>query len=269
MTVGAALHEQDTLTGRVAAVQRAIAVMRHALDRPLQLADIASSGGYSPFHFHRIFREITSLTPGRFLTALRIEEARRLLAGSPMTVGEIGVRVGCASLGTFTTQFTRLVGLPPARFRTLVRSLGDRAVGERPIRPGGAPGLGTAVIPFPAPPAGSLLLGRVFVAGNLDERPGMCVLSDEPVGVRLAVPAPPADSAVFLAVIPGSLRMVDLLAGEAPDGCIGAVRLSLRRVMRVPARVQVSLRRGRPTDPPVLAVSSVRWLIRPECSARQ
>jgi AraC-like DNA-binding protein len=73
---------------------------------------------YSRYHFVRSFRAEVGITPGRFVTQVRLEAARRLLvSGPPMTVAELCRRVGYNSPGSFTTMFHARFGLPPALYR--------------------------------------------------------------------------------------------------------------------------------------------------------
>jgi len=66
-----------------------------------------------------VFRQMTGVSPCRFLTALRLDAAKRLLSDSEMRIIDICFAVGYNSLGSFTTQFTQLVGLSPGRYRRL------------------------------------------------------------------------------------------------------------------------------------------------------
>src|SRR4051812_14197733 len=102
--------------------------MRDRLAQPQPLRTLADAAAFSPFYFHQMFREITAVTPARFLAALRMAEARRLLLHSNLPVRQVGARVGYASPGTFSAQFARLTGTPPARFRAQARALGDARV---------------------------------------------------------------------------------------------------------------------------------------------
>jgi len=110
----------EVRTEHTEAVRRAIASMRESLAQPVHLADHAAAGMYSRFHFHRVFRDITGATPARYLAALRMHRAKELLAFSDHTVTSISSMVGYESLGTFTTQFGRLVGVTPGRLRRLI-----------------------------------------------------------------------------------------------------------------------------------------------------
>lgn len=110
---------------RSTAVARAIGRMNERLDESHELHDIAQTVFMSPFHFHRIFRTTCGTSPGRFLTALRMARAKRLLIETSITSTEVGLKVGYSSFGTFTTTFTKLVGLPPGKFRACVRPIAD------------------------------------------------------------------------------------------------------------------------------------------------
>ena len=110
-----------TAEAHVRAVRRVIAVMRerHAESLSLkQLSDVAIS---SPFHFNRVFREVTGLPPGRFLAAIRMQVAKQLLLTTRRSVTNICFSVGYSSLGTFTAHFAQYVGASPSRFRRLIR----------------------------------------------------------------------------------------------------------------------------------------------------
>ncbi|WP_245950527.1 helix-turn-helix transcriptional regulator [Saccharothrix carnea] len=86
---------------------------------PLSLADMADTAILSKFYFSRVFRTLTGTSPGRFLTAIRLTKAKQLLLETSLSVTEISYMVGYNSLGTFTSRFTRSVGMPPARYRAL------------------------------------------------------------------------------------------------------------------------------------------------------
>jgi AraC family transcriptional regulator len=99
------------------AVERAIDCMWERYSEPLSLTDIAGSALLSRFHFSRIFREVTGISPGRFLAAVRIYHAKQMLLSTDIKIEEITYAVGYNSLGSFTTRFTASAGIPPGRFR--------------------------------------------------------------------------------------------------------------------------------------------------------
>jgi AraC-like DNA-binding protein len=104
-----------------AAVERAIDRMWSHYHEPLSLTDMADTAILSKFYFSRVFRSLTGTSPGRFLTAIRLTKAKDLLLATSLSVTEISYMVGYNSLGTFTSRFTRSVGLSPARYRALSR----------------------------------------------------------------------------------------------------------------------------------------------------
>jgi AraC-like DNA-binding protein len=93
--------------------------MRERYDEPLSLAELAAAAFLSPFHFARTFRRVAGVSPGRYLAAIRFYEAKRLLLTTDQTVADISCRVGYSSVGTFTTRFTRYVGVSPNRYRQM------------------------------------------------------------------------------------------------------------------------------------------------------
>jgi len=111
----AARHE--TLAAHTQAVERVIQVMHTHLHEVLTLEDLASVAYLSPSHFTRVFRRLIGIPPGEFLLALRFQAARRLLLTTPLSVTDICFEVGYTSIGSFTSRFTHLVGLPPRLLR--------------------------------------------------------------------------------------------------------------------------------------------------------
>jgi AraC-like DNA-binding protein len=99
------------------AVRRAIDAMHQRYHEPITLTELAAEVFVSPFHFSRLFAKVTGVTPGRYLTAVRMFEAKRLLLTSELTVSDIVCTVGYSSVGTFTSRFTRSVGMSPSQYR--------------------------------------------------------------------------------------------------------------------------------------------------------
>lgn len=99
------------------AVDRAVSCIWQRYGEPLSLTDIAQSALLSRFHFARLFKEQTGVSPGQFLAAVRIYQAKRMLVVSTMNVAGVSAAVGYGSLGSFTSHFTDSVGISPSRFR--------------------------------------------------------------------------------------------------------------------------------------------------------
>lgn len=101
------------------AVERVIATMWDRYHEPLSLADMADTAIFSRFYFSRVFRNVTGTSPGRFLTAIRLYKAKNLLLQTSASVTEVSYLVGYNSPGTFSSRFTRSVGMSPGQFRDL------------------------------------------------------------------------------------------------------------------------------------------------------
>ncbi|MGW1764059.1 helix-turn-helix domain-containing protein [Streptomyces sp. NPDC002073] len=99
------------------AVRRVIGFMHVNLGQDLTIDDMARTAMFSKFHFTRIFRDATGTSPGRFLSALRIQEAKRLLTHTDFSVADISSQVGYSSVGTFSSRFKACVGLSPSAYR--------------------------------------------------------------------------------------------------------------------------------------------------------
>lgn len=96
----------------------------------LDATDLADHAGYSPFHFSRMFAAHAGIGPGQYLTALRIDTAKRLLLSGRDPVIDIASAVGFDSLSSFGRRFRSTVGVAPAQLRHLAER-----IGERPPRP--------------------------------------------------------------------------------------------------------------------------------------
>jgi len=90
---------------------------------PLGLEALAARSDLSPFHFLREFRRAFGTTPGAYLTRVRIERARDLLARGETSVTDACFEVGYASLGSFSAMFARQVGCAPGEYRRRVRRM--------------------------------------------------------------------------------------------------------------------------------------------------
>ncbi|MCB5178572.1 helix-turn-helix transcriptional regulator [Streptomyces antimicrobicus] len=106
--------------------------VRDRIDReyaqPLNVEALARDVNMSAGHLSRQFRAAYGESPYAYLMTRRIERATALLRRGDLSVTEVCFAVGCASLGTFTTRFTELVGMPPGAFRRqAAQATADRA----------------------------------------------------------------------------------------------------------------------------------------------
>jgi AraC family transcriptional regulator len=114
------------------AVERVIRAMRDNLGEVITIDDMARTAMFSKFHFTRIFQRVTGISPGRFLSALRLQEAKRLLLTSSMTVADISHVVGYNSIGTFSSRFRASVGVSPTEYRQYRGYVSPLDGGEEP-----------------------------------------------------------------------------------------------------------------------------------------
>jgi AraC-like DNA-binding protein len=95
--------------------------VRDRIDReyaqPLDVEALARGAHMSAGHLSREFRQAYGESPYAYLMTRRIERAMALLRRGDLSVTEVCFAVGCASLGTFTTRFTELVGMSPGAYR--------------------------------------------------------------------------------------------------------------------------------------------------------
>jgi AraC-like DNA-binding protein len=114
------------VTSRPAAAQRLsdLALLRRVRDRidreyaqPLDVEALARDAHMSSGHLSRQFRLAYGEPPYAYLMTRRVERAMALLRRGDLSVTEVCFAVGCASLGTFSTRFTELVGVPPSTYQ--------------------------------------------------------------------------------------------------------------------------------------------------------
>jgi transcriptional regulator GlxA family with amidase domain len=148
------------VTSRAASDQhlRDLALLRRVRDRidreyaqPLDVEALARGVNVSAGHLSREFRLAYGESPYAYLMTRRLERAMALLRRGDLSVTEVCFAVGCASLGTFSTRFTELVGVPPSTYR---RQQAQATAGmpacvsrqvTRPVRNREAPAIGPHV----------------------------------------------------------------------------------------------------------------------------
>ncbi len=236
------------------AVERVIAAMRQREAGTLCLRTMAEMANLSPYHFARTFRNVTGIPPGEFLTAVRLERAKRLLLSTDLGVAEVCFEVGYESVGTFATRFKGLVGLPPGRMRRLPEELHAvlaRASGEAwssPLSPAEAgvtfqvrgPGL-----------AGCMIFAGLFLTAIPQGRPVAGTVLGAPGSYRL-YPVPDGRYHLMAAALPRSEDPWKLLLPGDALRVGRARRAVVVRSGRTYGVADVALRLTRSTDPPVL-----------------
>jgi len=233
------------------AVERVIATMHDNLGEQITIDDMARVAMFSKFHFSRIFQRVTGVSPGRFLSALRLERAKELLTSTSFNVSDISLRVGYTSVGTFSSRFTRSVGLSPTTYRRL-RGVAPQIRPETGLDPTRATGVVRGTVTPADPDRPGLTFIGLFPERIPEARPVSCTVLAEP-GQFLLDRVPP-----------GSWYLLAHSVGESPEQAGEAV--SLRGVGLAAATVgplhvghsaiienaDLTLRPMRSLDPPVL-----------------
>ncbi len=244
------------------AVKQAILSMRERYYEPITLHEIAAEVFVSPFHFSRIFARDTGVTPGRYLTSVRMFEAKRMLLNSSLTVSDIVCSVGYSSVGTFTTRFTEAVGMTPTQYRSPeveelliavapefhrlpslqeLRSVGKSCVGVRPA-------------------IGGSIVGSVDVPGELAPADVLIGVFDNRIPQRgpIAFTALPHSSGGDMAInnVPEGDWWVIAVAEPAAAGAhaprifLGDLRQPVSVTAGHVSRITLQMREVGPTDPP-------------------
>ena len=86
---------------------------------PLDVEALARGVHMSAGHLSRQFKAAYGESPYSYLMTRRIERAMALLRRGDRSVTDVCFDVGCSSLGTFSTRFSELVGMPPSEYRAL------------------------------------------------------------------------------------------------------------------------------------------------------
>jgi AraC-like DNA-binding protein len=114
----------SAMTAAVTQHLRDLARLRRVRDRidreyarPLDVEALARGAHMSAGHLSRQFRLAYGESPYSYLMTRRIERAMALLRRGDLSVTEVCYAVGCSSLGTFSTRFSELVGVPPSVYR--------------------------------------------------------------------------------------------------------------------------------------------------------
>lgn len=108
---------QETIKQHKAAIKSVIDYMKANLSEPYSQQKMANVACYNQWHYPRVFREITGMSPRNYLRTLRMNEACRLLVTTSLGIGVIGNQIGYNSLGTFSLTFTKHMGMSPTDYR--------------------------------------------------------------------------------------------------------------------------------------------------------
>ena len=100
-----------------ARLDRVTAYIENNLHRELRLTELGAVARMSPYHFARLFKTATGVSPHRFVVLRRIDAAAAMLTSSTSSIGAIGRAVGFRTPSQFATIFRRMTGLTPTAYR--------------------------------------------------------------------------------------------------------------------------------------------------------
>lgn len=257
-----------TMTSYYEAVQRVIRAMHEQLDEPLSLRTMARIAFVSPYHFNRVFRQITGIPPCQYLYALRLEAAKRMLVTTDLKVIEVCYAVGYNSLGTFTRRFTDLVGTSPTRLRSMAQSSIDSlanlaAYSSDLLREQASLSL-AGVVSAPEGFQGLIFIG-LFTRAIPQGAPVACTILDRP-GPYCMPQVPDGSFYLFTAARSLSEDAKELFCYES--ALRGGGQLITIRQGVIRGSTDISLRRPAPSDPPIL-VAFPTLLTEPDLTMKQ
>lgn len=102
---------------RIAAIEMARGYINENFAKDISLQEIAASCFISTFHFCRLFKKITSFSPGRYLQDIRLKHAALLLKNTAMPVTDIAWASGFNSTAYFATSFRQQYKMNPVQYR--------------------------------------------------------------------------------------------------------------------------------------------------------
>lgn len=101
------------------AVEKAIKQMYVEYQRPFTIDELARNVNYSKYHFNRVFKKGTGITPAEYLSLVRIEKSKELLQRETWSIAQISSLVGYTSVSTYSRIFKKYAGVSPKKFRIL------------------------------------------------------------------------------------------------------------------------------------------------------
>ena len=104
-------------------IQSSIEYIENHLLEELTLEQIAAYAGFSPYHFHRLFRRTTGMNIADYIRQRRLSQASVLLLHSHTPILDIALHCHFESQEAFTRSFKKIYGLPPGRYRQVFASL--------------------------------------------------------------------------------------------------------------------------------------------------
>lgn len=250
------------------AVERVITLMRNNLDEQLTIDDMARVAMFSKFHFSRMFQRVTGVSPGRFLSALRLQKAKHLLVSTSFNIADISLRVGYTSVGTFSTRFTRSVGLSPTTYRRQLGVTEQIRTGMSPYAAEGPLSTVRGIVRPAVRERRDLIFAGLFRDRIPEGRPVACAVIEQP-GPYLLEKVPPGMWHLLMHSVPADRPDHPLQAVDDRDVAVATLGPIAIRRNAVVEGADVQLKPMRALDPPVLmALLDIRTAARKRVAHR-
>lgn len=98
-------------------MKKAIEYLKENYNQRITLEDLAHEMNYSPYHFLRIFKSNTGITPFEYLLNIKIDNAKTLLKHTNYSITQVCDLCGFSSNSYFTQAFKRKVGVVPSQYK--------------------------------------------------------------------------------------------------------------------------------------------------------
>jgi AraC family transcriptional regulator len=108
----------DAQQSSIARVTRAVRLIERTPDAQLTIARLAREARLSPYHFLRVFQQLTGVTPHQYVLRTRLRHAAMLVAAEPGKILDIALDSGFGDVSNFNRAFRAEFGVTPARFRS-------------------------------------------------------------------------------------------------------------------------------------------------------
>jgi AraC family transcriptional regulator len=243
-----------TQSDHILAMEQVVRFMNEYFAAALSLDDLADVAGFSPYYFCRVFHSSIGIPPGEFLSSLRLAAAKRLLLTTTLSVTDICFDVGYCGLGSFTTRFSQLVGVPPRLLRTLAQEAVQFTDPAPVVSPhlinGEVKGGLSGTIQGPATFDGVIFAG-LFPKPIPQGHPVSCTMLTAPGPFHI----PQAPSGRYFLMVAAFPRSSDPQVYLLPHDSLLVASCGPILVRQGVASepVSLSLRPLRPTDPPILS----------------
>jgi AraC family transcriptional regulator len=110
------IEDRSAASVDMAAIRRAIAYIADNPDRAISLRELSAASGLSRFHFSRLFKRQTGVSPAKYVERIRIEQAKALIVRAQMSLADVALAVGFADQSHFARRFRVHEGRTPGAF---------------------------------------------------------------------------------------------------------------------------------------------------------